>query len=294
MLINATTKINNFKVDHFGTPSCISPVFEENHRHEYFQIIWLKNGSGIHRIDMTDHSYNGSVLFFLAPGQLHSITEHKKSEGYTLKFLPAVFKQERDFIDYLFDACLLDNEKSCPIINIPDEMNSIIGELFFRFTDEFNQQQTGSDIILSAYLKILTTHARRIKDTYLSKEAYTNKPQYNLFRQFKIAVEQQYKTQHSLHYYAGQLNTQVRTLNSVTRKYANRSALEIIQHRIVLEAKRRLDNDNKSIKELCYELGFEDPAYFTRFFKRNVGMAPQYFKTNKVEIVRTPMALATC
>jgi AraC family transcriptional activator of pobA len=282
--------IKNFKIASFDEAACTAAEFEENHRHEYFEIIWLQNGTGMHQIDMIDHFYNGSVLFFLAPGQVHRITQHEKSQGYVIKFLPDVFKLERDFMDFVFDTCLLDTTKSCPVIRIPEQMNDIIRELFSRFTEEYNSQAPDADIILSEYLKILTTHAKRIKDTYLSKEAFLNKPQYNLFRRFKIAIERDYKTKHTVNDYAILLNTQARTLNSVARKYAERSAHKIIQDRIILEAKRRLYHESKSIKELGYELGFEDPAYFTRFFKKNVGIAPQLYKINSGEMREAAIA----
>jgi AraC-like DNA-binding protein len=283
-------KMNNFNITPFSDVTCLDMEFEETHQHEYFEIIWLESGTGIHQIDMVDHSYEGPVLFFLAPGQVHKIIQHKKSGGYTLKFLPAFFKQEKDFIDYTFDTCLLDTVKSCPVIHVPQQMTTIIQELFCRFTEEFNKQEPDADIILSSYLKILTTHARRIKNNYLSKEALANKPQYTLFRKYKIAVEQNYKTRHTVQDYAMDMQTTTRALNDVTRKFANKSALEIIQDRIILEAKRRLYHDSKSIKELGYELGFEDPAYFTRFFKKNVGLAPQNFKTGKSEMAKAAIA----
>ena len=280
---------NNFEVVTL-TSSDLALKFEEDQQQDYFKIIWLNYGKGIHQIDMIDHSYDGSVLFFLAPGQVHKIEEHKKSEGFILKFLPAVFKQEMDFIDYVFDACLIDSEKSCPVIVVPDQMNDIIHELFARFIEEFNAKQPGADIILTSYLKILTTHTRRIKDTYLSKEAYTHKPEYNLFRKYKIALEQHYKELHTVQEYAHLLKTQARNLNGVARKFAGKSALEIIQDRIVLEAKRKLYHETKSIKELGYELGFEDPAYFTRFFKKNVGITPQFFKMDRQGVLNTALS----
>ena len=252
---------------------------EARHSQEYFEIIWLKNGTGVHQIDMNDHVYDGSVLFFLAPGQVHTLTQHKKTPGYILRFLPALFKQERDFIDFIFDACLVDNTNSCPIINIPEEIKENIQEIFSRFSEEFNDQQPGSDIILCSYLKILTTLIKRIKNRSSSTEALVNKTQYDLFRKFKIAIEHNYKTKHTVQDYADHLQVQARTLNAITRKCVNKSALEVIQDRIILEAKRRLYHESKSIKELGYELGFEDPAYFTRFFKKNVGITPQHFKS---------------
>jgi len=282
------SQINNFNVSVFGEDTIFDTRFYQKHHHEYFEIIWLNNGTGIHKIDMKDHFYNGSVLFFLAPGQVHKIIPHTRTQGYVLKFMPSVFKQERDFIDYIFDTCLLDTDKSCPVISIPPGKNDLIEELFIRLVKEFNQQQTYADIILSSYLKILTTQIRRIKDTYISRQQYIYKPQYDLFREYKIAVERHYKTMHNVKDYAIQLNTQARTLNTLARKYGNKSALEIIQDRIVLEAKRKLYHSSASIKELGYELGFEDPAYFTRFFKKNVGTAPRHFKTNSTEI-STPL-----
>lgn len=279
--------VKNFKVASFGELICTANEFEEAHRHEFYEIIWLKSGSGIHQIDMIDHSYSGSVLFFLSPGQMHKIEQHKKSQGYLLKFVPAVFKHENDFMDYIIDTCLFDSVKSCPVIQIPAQINDVLEELFYRFSEEFNQPRPDSDIILSSYLKILTTHIKRIKNTYLPKADTVNDLQYTLFRKFLIEVEHHYKDRHSVQDYAKLLNTQARTLNTAARKYSDKSALEMIQDRIILEARRRLYHNDQTVKELCYHLGFEDPAYFTRFFKKHTGIAPQHFKTAGTGIKKT-------
>jgi hypothetical protein len=121
----------------------------------------------------------------------------------------------------------VDTEKSCPVIGIPETMNDVIQELFFRFTEEFNKQQPDADIILGSYLKILTTHIRRIKNTYLTKEVFTNKPQYDLFRKFKIAVEHNYKSKHAVQDYANYLKTQGRTLNAVAKNMAIHRHMEL-------------------------------------------------------------------
>jgi len=273
----------NFKVDILAEGFHSSGEFEKKHLNNYFEIIWLKNGKGNHQIDMIDHAYEGSVLFFLAPGQVHELFSSEKTEGYSLKFLASVFRLENDFVDFLFDTCLLDSKKSCPVITVPDHLNDTISELFFRIVEEYTRRLPGADVVLSSYLKILTTHARRIKDSYLSREVHLSKPQYTLFRKFRILVEQHYKTKHSVQDYALMLHTQPRSLNAASRKFADRSALEIIQERIILEAKRKLYLNGVSIKQLGYELGYEDPAYFTRFFRKNVGISPQYFKTAILE-----------
>lgn len=81
-----------------------------------------------------------------------------------------------------------------------------------------------------------------------------------------------------MHAYARKLMTQSRTLNSLSKKYTGKTAGAIITDRIILEAKRELYYNTSSIKEIGYDLGFDDPAYFTRFFKKQIGVSPQEYK----------------
>ena len=277
-------EIHNFKVASFNEITCTATEFEENHRHEYFEIIWLKNGAGSHQIDLYEHKYDGSVMFVLAPGQIHKIEQEISSEGYIIKFLPSIFENEKDFYNYILDTCLFDSVASCPVINIPEKINPILNDLFLRLMEEFHHMDIDSETVLSSYLKILITHINRIKREKVSEDVVINDQQYALYREFKIAVEKNYKEEHSVQYYADLLSTQARALNSVSRKYVDKSAGEVIKERILLEAKRSLYHETKSIKELCFDLGFEDPAYFTRFFKKYLGIAPQYFKEQNVKI----------
>ena len=274
--------IADFKVGSFSEDTCTAVEFEEDHRHEYFEIIWLKNGTGNHQIDLHDYVYTGSVMFLLAPGQIHKIEQRIPSEGYIIKFLPSIFKQEKDFFNYILDTCLFDDKTACSVIKIPDHLQDIFEDLFVNMVQEFHQIETDSENIVSSYLKILITHINRIKRKKISESVAIKDPHYALFRQFKIEIEKKYKKEHSVQYYAGVLHAQPRSLNAVSREYAGKSAGELIQDRILLEAQRYLYHETKSIKEIGYDLGFDDPAYFTRFFKKHTGFAPQYFKEQRI------------
>ncbi|MDN5214011.1 helix-turn-helix domain-containing protein [Fulvivirgaceae bacterium BMA12] len=275
-------EIPNFKVASFDNKICTAAEFEENHKHDFFEIIWLKNGAGIHHIDLVEHSYDGSVFFVLAPGQIHKIDQKIISEGYVLKFQPGLFKNEKDVYDYLLDTCLFDSRTSCPVFNVPEKLSPVFDEIFLRMIDEFKHPEADTENILSAYVKILITHINRIKKYKLSDVQVPSNPQYALFKRFKIHIEHHYKTVHAVQAYAKMLNTQARTLNTVSRKFVNRSAGEMIQDRLILEAQRILYHEALSIKEICFELGFEDPAYFTRFFKKHTGLTPQQFKMQQL------------
>ncbi|MEQ8362864.1 MAG: helix-turn-helix domain-containing protein [Cyclobacteriaceae bacterium] len=273
-------EVTNFKISTLENRICSSLEFSSEHRHEYFEIIWIKSGKGLHHIDMVEHPYNGSVLFVLTPGQIHKIVEESESTGYVVKFLPSIFKHEGDFESYILDTCLFDNTSTCPVIPVPLDgtMRSRLDNSFSQMVEEFHRPDLDSENILSAHLKILITYIHRMKRLKLGREVSISDAQYGLFRSFKVAIEKSFRKDHSVQFYASKLSTQARTLNKVSRKYAGKSASEMIQERLLLEAQRNLFHESKSVKEIGFDLGFDDPAYFTRFFKKHIGLAPQYFK----------------
>ncbi len=100
----------------------------------------------------------------------------------------------------------------------------------------------------------------------------------DVVRRFALLVEGNFKRKHEVRYYAGVLNKSPKTLSNVFALLKQPSPSEIIRNRIVIEAKRYLHHSDKSAKEIAYELGFESPAHFNRFFKQHTGKPPLVFK----------------
>ncbi|MBO9728582.1 MAG: helix-turn-helix domain-containing protein [Chitinophaga sp.] len=86
-----------------------------------------------------------------------------------------------------------------------------------------------------------------------------------------------YREQHLPHDYAAQMNISLKQLNLLTRKYARASAGDLVKQRILLEAQRYLYHGALTVKEISYQPGFDDPAYFNRFFKREMKIPPHQF-----------------
>jgi AraC-like DNA-binding protein len=100
-----------------------------------------------------------------------------------------------------------------------------------------------------------------------------------LFTDFKQLVEDNYQREHSVKFYAGQLAVSPDHLNKTVKSLTGRSAKEVISGRIILAAKRMLWFSNLAAKQIGYELGFEESAHFSQFFKRNSGMSPTEFRS---------------
>jgi AraC-like DNA-binding protein len=277
----------DFEIKFFSHFDEYPEMFGSFERLDRFDLVWLKEGKGIHTIDMQDHPYEGSVLFVLSPGQIHRITHEGTARGVSLRFSSSAFHSERDFEDFVLDTCMFDTETSCPAIRIDDTTSCIVDDILVRMSEEAAIDEPDSIIVTSSYLKILITTVNRLKRKKALDQITLTDPTYVLFRKFKIAVERNYSNNHSVQEYARLLNSATKSLNSASRKYGGMSASALIQNRILLEAKRALTYEARTVKEIGYELGFDDPAYFTRFFSRKIGVPPSEFRHSVSSVVQS-------
>lgn len=286
----AHKNVRNIKVGAFSEKACIAAEFEEGHRQQYYEIVWLKSGSGVHIIDTVNYPYAGSALFMLSPGQLHHIRPIENGDGYIIKFTPSLFTDNKDLDEYLIKTGLFDNIQSEPLIKLNASIHAVLDDVLKKMEAEFNTEEEDKEKIMLAYLKILITHISRLKKINVSKETAGLDISFSLFQKYKVEVEKSFKTIHGVQTYAKMLQTQSRTLNSLSKKYTGKTAGDIISDRILLEAKRELYYNTKSIKEIGYELGFDDPAYFTRFFKKKTGLSPQEYKLHEQKPIQQKFA----
>ncbi len=253
-------------------------MFRSSQRHDRFVIVCLASGRGVHNIDLYAHTYNAPAAFILSPGQIHRIEHEGRTEGFVVFFSASIFNDESDFNDLILDTCVFDSETACPVI--PLDTDSLI-----RYTTvlellhaEALLDEPETAIVVSSYLRVLINNIHRTKRKKELDQLKMRDQSYLLFRRFKIAVEKNFRIEHSVHAYAGLLNTHPKVLNRASRTYGNSSAREVIHDRLLLEARRSLAFEPITIKELGYELGFDDPAYFTRFFKKRTGVSPKEFR----------------
>jgi AraC family transcriptional activator of pobA len=101
---------------------------------------------------------------------------------------------------------------------------------------------------------------------------------FELFSRFRVEIERHYKEQWRVGQYAASLRIAPVRLNRLCLKIAGKSAFEMTQERLVLEACRKLTYVPAGVAAIAYELGFQDPAYFSRLFKKLVGMTPKEYR----------------
>ncbi|MGS2739482.1 helix-turn-helix domain-containing protein [Sinomicrobium sp. M5D2P17] len=163
-------------------------------------------------------------------------------------------------------------------VDIDETQQDKLNTLLKIFQEEFEMKDIIQEDMLRVLLKRLIIIVTRLaKKQYLAGDM--NDEKLDIIRKFNLLVETYYKKEHGVKFYADQLCRSPKTLSNLFAMYNNKSPLSVIQYRIVLEAKRLLMYTDKSIKEIAYELGYDDAAYFSNFFKKQTSFAPSEFKS---------------
>lgn len=168
-------------------------------------------------------------------------------------------------------------------VSVEDQVRDKLTLLLRIFIEEFQDVDDIQEDMLRMLLKrLIILITRSAKKQFVADQFPEQK--LDIIRQFNLLVEKNYKSEHSVKFYADQLHKSPKTLSNLFNLYNNGTPSEIIQQRIILEAKRLLLFTNSSAKEIAYELGYEDVAYFSSFFKRVTGLSPLVFKKQSAGI----------
>ncbi len=240
-----------------------------------YNIFWIKEGKGTYHIDFNEYNFDGNVLFFLSPGQVFTVDSEEIKEAYRLSFVRDFYCIQTHDKEISCNGVLFNNIYETPFIELSQKDSDRLQLILSDVIDEFNQEGTAQYDMLQSYLKQFIIHSVRVqKIQYNIKDDEETK----LFKDFSTLVEFNFKNLHSVSDYAERLGVSPKSLTKHFQKIGQLTPSDFIKNRIVLEAKRNLVYTDNSVKEIAFDLGFNDPAYFTRFFTKATSKSPLNFK----------------
>ena len=265
------------------------------HRKDYYFFFLVKAGTNRHWIDFISHEVQPGHLFFTLPHQVHLKEKHAPVGGTLLAFTEDFLLTEGH-----------SSWKELPILQNPEEKQSLpltpadqefLTNLMNQMLAEYKKDQppalrSGPSQdparnnepdrfvrgMLESYLHIFLLFLSRLYQRQFDTDAASSDK--SLFRRFKELIDDRYDTLHQVSDYAHLLNVSPGHLNDIIRQHTGRTATSLIHQRIALESKRLLFHADLSVKEIGYSLGFDDAAYFSRFFKRLTGETPAAFRNS--------------
>jgi AraC-like DNA-binding protein len=240
-----------------------------------YTIYWIKEGKGTYFIDFKEYTFDGTIIFFLSPGQVFTVSSEEIKEAYKLSFQRDFYCIQTHDQEISCNGVLFNNLYDSPYV-IPKSKD--VQRLQFLLEDlreEFNNDNSGQYDMLQSYLKQFIIHSVRLKkDDFVVKEAVETQ----LYKDFSVLVEQNFRKMHAVSAYAARLGISPKSISKHFQKLGTMTPSDFIKNRIILEAKRQLLYSEQSVKEIAFDLGFNDPAYFSRFFTKAMQKSPLSFK----------------
>ncbi len=254
--------------------------FDHIQRNNYFSLIWVKEGNGNVKADFTEYEFEANTLFAFSPYQPYMLTAKEPVKGIAIYFHSEFFCIFKHHKEVSCNGVLYNNIYNPPFVKV-DEPSAAT---FQMLSDQIKTEMQNADLaqyeLLVSYLKIFLITAARLKTQQQPEAAavLTDQKEPFILQKLKDAIEENFKTKHSPSDYAELLYITPKALAKITKTHFNKTLSSLINERIIIEAKRELYLTNKTVKEIAYELGYDDEYYFSRFFKVNADVSPQVYR----------------
>jgi len=260
-----TAPVFNFSEEAFRIEKIefMNPV--PRHKHNCYELFFIAEGDGRFYIDCQSYDIQKNTFFLISPNRIHGWEYTHNLHAYLIKFDLSLFL-DNFFSEHIsifhFDTVNLMEEESKSIRNILDQLH-----------EEYLSPQSFKEFTISNLLHILLIYIQRALPAKVSTHA-TN-----------VVVSKLDDLMHhnnyqltSVAYYAKKLKISIKQLNLAIKEMTGLNSSDYIRSKTMLEAKRLLKYDSLTCNEIADKLGFMDPGYFSRFFKREVGVSPKLFR----------------
>lgn len=242
--------------------------------HGLFQVLYLRDGTAKIRLDDRHHDMRGPQVLVVPQMCIHGFKFARNAGGQVITLAYPLL----DKIDQQLGNGLAALTRPS-IHQLGDDEQSAHVKLAFSLIDsEYKRDAPYRNLLLESLLGTILVWIARNSASSPQEPPRAIGRSGRHFAAFCQMVEESYSRHYPVAWYAAQIGITAAHLNVLCRDAANQSALELIHQRVLLEAKRNLVYTSMTVSVVSYTLGFSDPAYFTRFFKRQTGLSPKDFR----------------
>jgi AraC family 4-hydroxyphenylacetate 3-monooxygenase operon regulatory protein len=254
------------------------------HRHaQYLQIHYIDRGEINFHIDDKIYHVQGPSLILTPPSVPHSFLTEPEACGHVLTIHQSIVWQLlKDGLQQEMDTEL--NQGICIVrAELEPEQRSqwpLITQSLRNLKMEWFKEHPAKRLALHALVRLLLIQISRLSAKEAESTAVNN-DDLQIFRRFSDLIEEHYREHWHLPQYTDRLGISESRLHKICQRISNRSPKKLIHDRIIQETKRLLTFSNLSSSDICYQLGFSDPAYFSRFFKHHTGITTQRYRSQQ-------------
>ena len=218
-------------------------------------------------------------MFFISPGQIHYFEDNRQVEGIVIHFNEGFLSDEGSSENVFLKYNVFNAFDASPYYHIHQQDVDKLAFLVQEMEEETcNDRLFAHKDLLKYLIRMMLIYVQRTGERGHGLPLCINNAANRTFVRFRQMLEHHYHSMHTVKEYANHLNVSTKTLTNCVYESSHSTPLALINERIVLEAKRQLLHSSLKVKEIAFLLGFEDPSYFVKFFKRHTGCLPADFR----------------
>ncbi|WP_157635314.1 helix-turn-helix domain-containing protein [Nostocoides japonicum] len=251
-------------------PEALNP-----HRHALFEVMYISEGSGLCVIDFESLVIVPPALCVTAPGEVHFWRPESDLRGWGVMFSADFLLPELRNIDPRMIVRLIDDLCDVHLVGLPEAQDALVHRLFLDMEEEVRDAQEHYPTAVRALLTYLLVQAHRLRQVAGGPPVRTEHP---LLARFRQLLAEEVPPSRSVAECARRLGVSESHLADITRRGTGKSPGALVREAVTLAAKRLLALTDLSVSQASTRLGFEDPSYFSRYFRREVGMSATEFR----------------
>jgi AraC-like DNA-binding protein len=243
---------------------------EDAHFHDFEELILITEGSLEHYIDFKVEVVQASAASYVSMNKMHKLVPHRDLRGWVIKYQPEFIPNSNlNFYSNFFTSTNIPLSSGSCLSKFTSLCKIIQGE----FEQEFADNTTIRHLV-EGLLAMVDAERKR----NLPIESLVKASQVEAFNNFLKILEENFRRDEGVSFYAGKMNMSERNLNLICKNNFQKSVSEIIETRKLIEAKNLLLHSTRTISEIGFDLGYNEKSYFTRVFHAKMGMTPSRFR----------------
>nr|WP_320118900.1 helix-turn-helix transcriptional regulator [uncultured Marinifilum sp.] len=247
----------------------------EAHRLNFYQILFITKGRGIHEVDFESIAYSENTIIPVAMGQVQQFSDNEQLEGYAIVFRPDFLVKEDSDYRFLYDFTAF--------LHSVQPVGLFANQTIYTLLEDMIAEQNKEEAFeTSEYQRnLLKNFLIQIERSKRERIEIPCNDSFSLYLKFRKKLEENVNYKVRVSDICDQLNVSPKQINIAVKLFANTTAKDYIKDRVILEVKRLLVYSTLSVKEIAYEIGFDDPTNFTKYFKNHVNMLPTDYQKNR-------------
>lgn len=263
-------------VETIGARSSLHDWKIRAHRHrDLHQVLIVMRGPVESQLDGVRSAQRGPAVVIVPPLTVHSFQFDHETDGVVVTFAAPLAHEIFHDARALRECLDRPAAHTVPRAQFAATDIELLSSVLLR---EFARGATGRDHALHGLLTTLLTNVLRLSEEAVGPQRAADNREREVVAHFRELVERRYRDHPDLGSYAREIGISQAALRKSCIRVAGQSPIQLVQERMLIEAERQLRYSGMSITQIAYYLGFEDPAYFSRFFAKGRGASPRSFR----------------